>query len=353
LLLSFAAMRVTETICPAWERARALLFRPFNLGTWFTFGFIFFLQDCVEGGGGNFNLPGDLGGGGGGSGGGDDYDSSDSFLHAARGASSAFDAFDGGTIAIIVVVALLVAIPLVLLAYWLGSRGQMMGVHAVAVGRPDIGGAWNATRDAGMAMFKFHLALGALGMLVLLPALGVVGLVAMPAFQEHRGFGDVLPILILVGIVAFVALLPLMLVSSLGRNFVAPIMLKHQVGAREGWRRFWAVSRGHVGALFLFFVLKGLFSVMAAIAGVVAGLLTCCIGFLPVAHQSVMAPWYVFERAWSLEILASLGPDFDLRSSPPEAYPQYPQYPQYPPPGGGGFGPPPGHWDNPYAPPGR
>ncbi len=51
-------MRVTESLSPAWEHMKRVLFRPFNLGTWFSFGFIFFLQSCAEGGGSSFNFPG-------------------------------------------------------------------------------------------------------------------------------------------------------------------------------------------------------------------------------------------------------------------------------------------------------
>ena len=69
-----------------------------------------------------------------------------------------------------------------------------------------------------------------------------------------------------------------------------------------------------------------------------AGALTCCVGFLPVIHQTIMSPYYVFERAWGLNVLASLGPDFDLIGYAPA--------PGAPPGFGGGYTPPPG------APPG-
>ena len=68
-------MRVTESMGPAWETMKRMLFRPFNIGTWFSFGFIFFLQSCIEGGGGgsNLRLP-NMGGNGGRGGGGSSGD---------------------------------------------------------------------------------------------------------------------------------------------------------------------------------------------------------------------------------------------------------------------------------------
>ena len=108
----------------------------------------------------------------------------------------------------------------------------------------------------------------------------------------------------------------------------------------------------------MFWLIGGCFSLVAALAGVLGALLTCCLGFLPVIHQTIMAPYYVFERAWTLEILASMSPDLDLRALPPDPYGpgggSYGGGPYYgpgggPPPngfgggyGGGGYGGPPG-----------
>lgn len=43
-----------------WQRTQELLFRPFNLGTWFGLGVIFFLEQLLEGFGGynTFRSPG-------------------------------------------------------------------------------------------------------------------------------------------------------------------------------------------------------------------------------------------------------------------------------------------------------
>ncbi len=89
---------------------------------------------------------------------------------------------------------------------------------------------------------------------------------------------------------------------------------------------------------------------------VIAGFLTCCLGFLPVQHQTLMAAYYVFGRAWTLEVLASMSADFDVRSGSGGAV--APAAPYNPYGGGGGAGgggynpyaPQPG--DNPFAPPG-
>jgi hypothetical protein len=359
-------MRVTESMGPAWETMKRILFRPFNIGTWFSFGFIFFLQSCIEGGGGgnNLRLPNTNGGGGhgGGNGGGDTGNNlaglAHELLHSLHlgggggggGAGPGFgpgDLPETGVLLIIVAVACVVAIPLIILMMWLGTRGQMMAIRAVATGQPGIGDQWNATRDAGGKLFKFHLAMTGIGMVFSLPLIGGGVLLAMPVIRDGAGIETILPMLIGLGVVLVLFMIPFLLVNAMARNFVAPIMLKHGLGARDGWKRFWAVGKGHMGGIFLFYVMRVLVGIGASIVGIVAGFLTCCLGFLPVLHQTLMAPYYVFERAWTLEVLASMSPDFDVRGGgappPPMPYDQ----------GGAGYNPYAGQpGDNPYAPPG-
>ena len=187
-----------------------------------------------------------------------------------------------------------------------------------------------------------------ISIVVFLPLVGGGVLIAMPVLRDGVAIESVLPALIGLGVVLVLLMLPLLLVNAMARNFVAPIMLKHGVGAREGWTRFWAVGRSHMGGIFLFYIMRLIVGIGAGIVGIVAGFLTCCLGFLPVLHQTLMAPYYVFERAWTLEVLASMSPDFDVRGGGGEQPPPMP-YNQ----GGAGFNPYAGQpGDNPYAPPG-
>ena len=357
-------MRVTESMGPAWETMKRILFRPFNAGTWFSFGFVFFLQSCMEGGGGNaLNLPSRSSGGSSHrSHNGDTGDDLAGIAHDVMASlhlpfglpsrqSLSGSGIDASTIVIILAIACLVAIPMVILMLWLGTRGQMMAIRSVAIGQANVSEQWNATRDAGGKLFKFHLAMIGIGLAMFVPLGGAGALVAVPAIRDGAQIESLLPLLIGLGVIALLLLLPLLLVNAMARNFVAPIMLKHGLGAREGWKRFWTVGRDHIGGIVVFYLLRLVVSIGAGIVGIVAGFFTCCLGFLPVLHQTVMAPYYVFERAWTLEVLASMSPDFDVRSGgggPPPPMP-------YGGGGGGGGGynpyaPQPGA--NPYAPPG-
>ncbi len=365
-------MRVTDSMGPAWERMKGMLMRPFSLGTWFTFGFIFALQSCIEGGGGNsFNMPNT--GGNSGSGGGSKHynndDTNDAISHFFRDAMSSmsgafshhgdagmtstgdnpFADFDTSLIVPIVIGAVLLLIPIMLVLYWLGARGQMMAIRSVAIGRADIGESWAVTKSAGGSLFKFHLVVAVLSLVVFVPLLGGGGLWAYSLSQANPNNYEVLiPVLLVVVGVMLVLAIPFMILNGLARNFVAPLMWKDGSSSREAWKKFWGVGKNFIGQIVLFFVLRIVFSMLAGVIGIVAGFITCCLGFLPVLHQTIMAPYYVFERAWTLEILASMGPEFDVRGGGA----QQPQGPT-------GFGPPPGFGGpgympggNPYAPPG-
>ena len=347
-------MRVTESMRPAWETMKRILFRPFHAGTWFSFGFVFFLQSCMEGGGGGgngLNLPGNNSGGSHGH----DGDTGNNLLGVMHDVSSAFGLSRGagelpetGVIIIILAAACIIAIPLVILMMWLGTRGQMMAIRAVAGGQAGIGEQWNATRDAGGMLFKWNLAMSGISLVLFAPLIVIGVLTALPVMRDGATIESVLPILLGIGAVAILFMLPFYVMGAMARNFVAPLMLKHGIGARDGWKRFWAVGRNHVGSIFVFYIMRVLVSISAGIVGVVASVMTCCLGFLPVLHQTLMAPYYVFERAWVLEVLASMSPDFDLRTSGPTPPSPYGQ--------GTGFGPNPyggpAPGDNPYAPPG-
>ncbi|MBX3187406.1 MAG: hypothetical protein KF819_10345 [Labilithrix sp.] len=341
-------MEVTASMGPAWEQMKRVLFRPFNLGTWFSFGFIFFLQSCLEGGGGNnFNVP--SGNGGGGSNHGSDDSISGILGTIAHRPSSPLELLDDSMLGIIVAVTVVVAIPMLILMYWLGTRGQMMAIRAVATGQADIGDAWRNTREAGGRLFKFYLALFGIGFVMFVPLAGAGALLVIPVIREGGRLTDALPVLLGLGFVALLFVVPLMVVGAMSRNFVSPIMLKHGLGARDAWKRFWAVGRDHVGGIIVFFLLRFVVGIGATFVGLLAGVLTCCLGLLPVLHQTLMAPYYVFERAWTLEVLASMSADFDLRGGPPQAPMPYPDPSAYAaPPGANPYVPS----DNPYAPPG-
>ena len=325
-------MQVTQPLSDAWRRTRQLLFAPFNLGTWFSFGVMFFLQSLIEGGGGNNVRMPDFGGGGRGGAG-------------AGGAPTLKDMVDryhalmadnGATVVIVAVGLVLFTFLLGTLFAWLGSRGQVMSIVAIARGNPAIGEAWRESKDSAWSLFKFRLLLSVIGLAVTGPLL-VLGFVRFIDLVDE-GVTDPGPLVS--GMIPFVVVLGLVgfgfsLVGAVLRNFVAPMMWRFDLNVREGWSRFFEFAQGRWGAIFLFFVLRVLMGIGVGLAGAVLVTCTCCIGALPVLQQTLMAPWHVFERAYGLYAIESAGSEWTMLDALPDPHGGW-----MPPPPGGGYPPP-------------
>ncbi len=327
-------MKIIGSISPAWQRMTSMLFRPFSLGKWFALGFVFFLQSLIEGGGGN-RLNNDFGGGGSGSsGGGAGGGHPPSFVETLQLARK-FVVEHSGSLTILIVTGAVVGLVALVAFSWLGTRGQMMAIRNVSRGEASVGEAWRETGDAGFALFKLRLVLSAIGLVVTLPL--IVLAISRTYALIDDGVTDAEPLL--VGLLPFVVVLVATgfvfgAFDAVVRNFVAPLMWRFELGVGEGFARFRELAEGRWLSIVLF--LGARFVAMLGV-GLVDTLLvtcTCCIGGLPVLHQTLMAPWHVFERAWTLEFIESAGPEWTMLD-PIAAAPV--GYPPAPPPGYGGY----------------
>ncbi len=305
-----------------------MLFVRSSVGVWFSFGLAFFLQDCVEGGNG-YNNYGDVG----------SFDRT----FSEHGPLAKYEARE---LLVMGAVALVIALSLGVLLVWLGSRGQALALRSVMAGRIDLGAQWTETRAAGMRLFRWHLGFGG-GLLVL--AVGAFMGMWLVA-SSNQDSPDTRAALML-GTLAGIGLLalPMLAVRSVMRNFVFPLVVAKGLTLGGAWRLFWGAARGHLGGLALFFVARLGIGLMGMMVAMVSMALTCCIGALPILHQTIMAPFYVFERSHALYTLASLGPELSLLETPPDEFGGYgvsmpgPYYgDQGAPPPAGGFGAPPG-----------
>jgi hypothetical protein len=317
-----------------WQRTQELLFRPFNLGTWFGLGLIFFLEQLLEGFGGynNFRSPGGGSGPGGGSPAGTVHDLKDA-LDRVRG-------WVGDNLGVIVGIGaavFLLVVGLSVLFTWLGSRGEMMALRSVATGRVSVLEAWGMVKRPANAMFRFRLLVAVIGWVVTFPLL-ILGVLRFASLVDDgvTDLGDIFlgmaPFVVLLVVLAFVG----GVIGFVARNFLAPIMQHFDCGVGEAWRRFKSIA--NAGAIGLYVLVRIGVGFVAGIAAVLVTYCTCCIGALPVLHQTIMAPFFVFERAYTLAMFRAAGPEYEnMLQAPPPPWGGY--GPGTPPPGGG-FGPP-------------
>ncbi len=297
-------MNVVDAVDLAIQRTRHLLFEPFLYSKWLNLGVMLFLS--VLGGSGGltnfssyyFYLQG--------------IDFEDAYFNAET-----YILNNLGTILIMVVPIFAVVAIISAALMYVGARGTIMVIRAVAVDDEDIGENWSSVTGPAWTYFVFRLELGiAMGVYVLLA--GFVGLL----LARQQGFGDIpnpeiiVGILVVIGVTTCVSIAYALAMFSM-RNFIAPLVYLRNSSCAEAWSEFFGIVRRNPGPIFLFLVIKIIYSMVFGVARSLAGYCTCCLGFLPVISQSVLAPFHVFERTYSLYVLESLGPDYAIIQAPP------------------------------------
>jgi hypothetical protein len=286
----------------AWERMKRALFRPFDLHKWFVVGFNAFLAGLAESRNGSVGEKGrgDM--------------TFREFLDWPNKAWAWLTSHPGWAIAIGILALVVIAIGITLL--WLSSRGKFMFLDNVVHNSAEIAKPWREYRKEGDSLFLWRLVFGLVAVAVFI-AFAVFFFVGARELYEV-GWGRGLPVLLLVGLgLTFLLLLILIGYISLFLNdFVVPIMAKDRVPTVAAWRRFLRLLGRHPFHFLLYGIIIFALYVAFVIVVLVAGLVTCCIGWLllviPYIGTVVTLPvWYAF-RAFSLEFLAQFGPEYRL-----------------------------------------
>jgi len=325
-----AQVSVTAPIEPALEWTKRLLFRPFDLGKWFTIGFCAWLAYLGQGGfnGGSAlrsRLPGRVP------------------SAAGRGKLPDVGRAHDWVVAnlywlapvAIAVVLLLVALGLLIL--WLSSRGEFMFLHCVAHDRAEVAAPWRRYAREAKSLFLFRIVVGLIGAVLFLPLLAVVGFFVF-RIVFRGGAAAVaagLPSLILAGLALFLVGVALAVVSKLTRDFAVPVMYLRGVSCREAWREILALFSGRMGLPILYLLFQIVLWLAIAILLIVVVVATCCIAgcllAIPYIGTVLLLPILVFARSYSLFYLRQLGAPYDVFAAAPAA-PQQPPMPLSPPP---------------------
>lgn len=335
---------VTDPISLAISRAKLITFQPFDLGKWFTLGFVAFLASLGQGGC-KFNFRGGGGGGGG---------PAPPGLPTPGVPAPPPDPFDEiwdwitthpteSTLLAIGVVLALSAIWLVLL--WIGSRGQFMFLENIANNTSAIVAPWKRHRVLANSLFAFRAVLALTATVAMLLVLGAALLLAWPDIDAEQFGPRATAAIVLLAGVLLPSALAFALIDWCTYTFVATIMYATGARARASWHEFRQnVVRGHVGRLVLFLILNMALGLAVVVLTVLLGCATCCLGFLPYLSNVVTLPLSVFMRSYSVYFLQQFDPRYVIiveQIPPGMGFPVVP----FPPGQAYGYGPP-------YAPPG-
>ena len=132
------------------------------------------------------------------------------------------------------------------------------------------------------------------------------------------------PFVLLAGLAFVFVMLVIGLIALFLDGFVVPIMYKHRLKSTMAWGRFMKLFGLHPLHFIWFGILVFIIMILFVIAVVLAGLLTCCVGWiiLIIPYMGTVATlpvWYTL-RDFSVEFLSQFGDDYKL--FPPDGSPE-------------------------------
>lgn len=291
-----------DALGEAISHMRAKLF-PFSFVGWITLGFVSLLESCGSGSGGG-GLQNRMNGPG-------------SFEDPTQLAESALAWIAAHMI--IFVSALMAVMVLSLLFMWLRSRTIFVYIDDVASGRFDLVRPWGEHGAHADSFFILSLIVQGAAFILLVLIIGLGGFFLLWARASEWGAGAMLMGALPIAFILVLAILLAAVLNMVLRDFVAPLQITRNLGAREAGGVFMSMFAQSPGLFVGYALLKLAVSIAVGLMVAIACVLTCCIGVLPLIHQTLFQPVYYAERAWSLRLLAQMGDDVFSKLMPPAA----------------------------------
>ena len=312
----------------AWRHTKLICFTPFNAEKWFSLGFVAWLANF-----GMSNFSSFTGGGN------NNFDMKKMFNGAEPGdgqsaatAPSTTPQVDPAQIQAwlmnhlvpIILIALLVLVIVGVvgtLILWVRSRARVMFVENVVWQRDAIKEPWKRLGPLGNNLFWFEVYVVTMGLAFFAVGLAIAGVLAQPDLKAMQLGSMGKAAIGLMAFTSFVSMFGVMVTLSLQDNFVVPVMYRTGLMASPAWGVFWRefLSQNPLSFV-LYYILAFCVMFLSGLALLVAGCLTCCIGFivmgLPYIGAVALLPLSVFFRAWPIYFLEQLRPDWHFFPRP-------------------------------------
>ena len=295
-----------DALGEAISHMRAKLF-PFSFAGWITLGFVSLIESCGSGSG-TGGLENRFGGPG-------------RYEDPTELAETIFAWIAAHMVVFITALLGLMLLSLVLL--WLRSRTVFVYIDDVASGRFDLVRPWGEHGAHADSFFILNLVVQGVAFILLVLIVGLGGFFVLWARASEWGAGatvlGVVPILF----IFVLAVLAAALLNMGLRDFVAPLQVSRNVGAKEAGGIFLSLLARSPGLFIGYAIVKFMVSIALGVFLLIVCVLTCCIGTFPLIHQTAFQPIYYVERAWSLKLLAQLGEDVFAKMAPLPSVPVY------------------------------
>jgi hypothetical protein len=289
-----------EPLSRAWERMRRMLFAPFELGRWLVLGFSAWLAGLASSDWGG-KLAGSV------------PDSLDEHDVVPFEVGELADAITDHLVWLpLILLAVLVAAAIMIALLWVSSRAKLVFLDNVVHERAAVVEPWRRFGRLGSSLFWWRLGFAAIVLAMVVAVLAVVILPAAAASlgETLRGLSIAAIVLgaLAIAVIALVALLTLLLLES----FVVPIMYRFDLSATAAWRTLLPWLKRFPGWFIAYAVVIFLAAIAFQMMVLILCLFTCCIILIPYVGTVILLPVWVLYRAYSVEFLAQLHPDFDL-----------------------------------------
>ncbi len=291
-----------EPFSRAWSRMKIALFKPFDLHKWFIIGFSAFLARLTEGprSSGSSGWRGDT--------------SFSEFLGLPNKAWEWLMSHPGWFIGIVFIGMFIIILGVILI--WLSSRGTFMFLDNVVHDKAEIAKPWKRYSMEGNSLFLWRLVF--ILICTILFTSYIIFFFTTASRLYNGSYNERVPVFLIV-VMSFLFILTAIVIgfiSTFLNSFVAPIMYKKNIKATQAWSRFLSLFKRYPFHFILYGLLLFMLAILSLIFIAIAGLLTCCVGFLlliiPYIGTVITLPiWYTF-RAFSLEFLAQFDPEYEL-----------------------------------------
>lgn len=222
------------------------------------------------------------------------------------------------TVALVGIILIAVFIAVWLVVTWINSRGRFMFIEAVANNTYEVKAPWARYRELANSLFLFRVCLALTWTVLGLATVAVCLAIAWSDIMARQFESHAVAAIILGAILVLPLGLAFAIVEWCTSAFVAPIMYATCQTVLPAWNEFrTVVVPGHVGALILFLLMQFVLRIGIAIASVLIGCVTCCIGFLPYLSTVITLPLIVFDRCYSLYFLQQFDPRYAIIREPP------------------------------------
>ncbi|MBN2456514.1 MAG: hypothetical protein JXB29_08290 [Sedimentisphaerales bacterium] len=296
------AISVIEPINPALEKVKTLLFKPFEVGKWFTIGFCAWLAFLGRSGVGfRFNFP---------------FGNSNSHICPLGQVQNLF--YKNLTpIIVLASIGLLIGLAIMVVLLWLSCRGQFMFLHCIAQNKAEVKIPWHKFRRHANNLLLFKLVAGFIAFICLALctapiALMIIFLTRGPA---RIGAAGIFAIVCLSLVMAFIAVI-FVLFFKFTNDFAIPIMYLDTSSCTEAWRQLLTMLSLRKGAFILYVLFQIVIAMAIAVILMALILGTCCCAacFLAIPYLGTVLclPLLVFKRSYSLYYLRQFAPGFDV-----------------------------------------